>query len=135
VVQEPCGWLAWCVALLAIGCVPSVQLKPEAAKVQVGTSQPDGCKHIADIIASGTGQGVELAMVSAQNDLRNKTDTAGGNYAVIMTNNTGRAIGVGAPAHEIVLTGAAFDCANLPTPVPTITTPPPPPTAKPAGMP
>ena len=62
-----------------IGCVPSVQLQPEAAQVQVGTSQPEGCKHVADVAPPAPRRPSSWPCIARKTTFAPRTHTAGGN--------------------------------------------------------
>jgi hypothetical protein len=100
--------------LLCVGCTVKnvVQLQPEARKVELSTSRPEGCTALGEVFGKSDSPDSEEALAGARSDLRNRAAILGATHVHLETNNTKPSIGFGKyEGHvEIVLGGQALQC-------------------------
>lgn len=90
-----------------------VVLRPEAARVELVTGQPEGCQSLGDVVGSASIEGdKDQATLEARNDVRNKAAALGATHVALQTSSGESKPGMWAARHEMTLSGVAYRCAK-----------------------
>jgi hypothetical protein len=101
-------------SLLCVGCTVKnvVQLRPEAQKVQLSTSKPEGCQALGEVFGKSDSSDGEEALAGARSDIRNRAAALGATHVHLETSNSKNSTGFGKyEGHvELLLSGQALQC-------------------------
>lgn len=114
-------------ALAAVGALltacQATPIKPEAAKVRITNTEPQGCEYLGEVTGSqgnfftGGYTSNENLEIGARNDMKNKAAAMGGNTIVMLVNRAGQTgsygqYGGGSQQTNVAYTGTVYKCKD-----------------------